>query len=291
MVVGLMGVLVDTSTATPGGDVRGSVDEGLHTFRRVSVVIPAKNEELNLGWVMRRLPAAVDEVIVVDGNSTDRTIEVALSIRADTVIVVDSIPGKGAALRAGFAAATGDYVVMLDADGSMDPLEIDRFVTALDAGHDLAKGSRFLPTAGSADISLLRQAGNIALMTVANVLFRTRQTDLCYGYAAFRREAIRQLRLDANGFEIESQLFLRAIANGLAVTEVPSFEAPRRSGASNLNTFRDGWRVLRSIMREWRRPRVRTIRSTRREQSPTETAALAELVASSLMTTSIDSLD
>jgi glycosyltransferase involved in cell wall biosynthesis len=240
---------------------------------------------------MRRLPAGVDEVIVVDGNSTDRTIEVALSIRADTVIVVDRVPGKGAALRAGFAAATGDYVVMLDADGSMDPLEIDRYVAALDAGHDLAKGSRFMPTAGSADISLLRQFGNVALMTVANVLFRTRQTDLCYGYAAFRREAIVPLRLDANGFEIESQLFLRAIANGLAVTEVPSFEAPRRSGASNLNTFRDGWRVLLSIMREWRRPRVRTARAPRREQAPSETTALAELVASSMMTTSIDSLD
>ena len=291
MVAGLMGVLVDTSTAAPGGDVRGSVSDMLHTFRRVSVVIPAKNEELNLGWVMRRMPAGVDEVIVVDGNSTDRTIEVALSIRADTVIVVDRVPGKGAALRAGFAAATGDYVVMLDADGSMDPLEIDEFVAALDAGHDLAKGSRFLPTAGSADISPLRQFGNVALMTVANVLFRTRQTDLCYGYAAFRREAIIPLRLDANGFEIESQLFLRAIANGLAVTEVPSFEAPRRSGASNLNTFRDGWKVLRSIMREWRRPRVRTARSPRREQVPSETTALAELVASSLMTTSIDSLD
>lgn len=282
---------MDTSTAAPGGDVRGAVGDVLHTFRRVSVVIPAKNEELNLGWVMRRLPAGVDEVIVVDGNSTDRTIEVALSIRADTVIVVDRVPGKGAALRAGFAAATGDYVVMLDADGSMDPLEIDRFVAALDAGHDLAKGSRFLPTAGSADISVLRQLGNIGLMTVANVLFRTRQTDLCYGYAAFRREAIIPLRLDASGFEIESQLFLRAIANGLAVTEVPSFEAPRRSGASNLNTFRDGWRVLRSIMREWRRPRVRTARSTRREQVPSDSTALAELVATSLMTTSIDSLD
>jgi glycosyltransferase involved in cell wall biosynthesis len=267
------------------------VDDKLHTFRRVSVVIPAKNEELNLGWVMRRLPAGVDEVIVVDGNSTDRTIEVALSIRADTVIVVDTVPGKGAALRAGFAAATGDYVVMLDADGSMDPLEIDRFVAALDAGHDLAKGSRFMPTAGSADISFLRQFGNVGLMTVANVLFRTRQTDLCYGYAAFRREAIIPLRLDADGFEIESQLFLRAIANGLAVTEVPSFEAPRRSGASNLNTFRDGWRVLRSIMREWRRPRVRPARATHREQAPADANALAELVASTMMTTSIDSFD
>jgi glycosyltransferase involved in cell wall biosynthesis len=260
------------------------------TFRRVSVVIPAKNEERNLGWVMQRMPVDVDEIILVDGNSSDRTIDVVLSIRADAVIVNDRVPGKGAALRAGFAAATGDYIVMLDADGSMDPLEIERFVTALDRGHDLVKGSRFLDGAGTADISLLRQVGNAVLLTFANILFRTRQSDLCYGYAAFRRESILLLDLDATGFEIESQMFLRAIANGLSVTEVPSFEAPRRFGTSNLHTFRDGWRVLRSIMREWRRPRSYQATAIRREPV-NEVSPLGELVASALMTTSIDTFD
>jgi len=211
--------------ASPGGDDQAMREVHLRSFRRVSVVIPAKNEENNLGWVMRRLPIEVDEVILVDGNSSDRTIEVALSIRPDTVVVNDRIPGKGAALRAGFAAATGDYIVMLDADGSMDPVEINAFIAALDAGHDLAKGSRFLADGGTSDISPIRQLGNVVLLTIANVLFRTRQTDLCYGYAAFRREAIAPLTLDAQGFEIESQLFLRAIANRLSVTEIPSFEA------------------------------------------------------------------
>ena len=276
---------------SPGGDIARGVRRGERTVPRVSVVIPAKNEERNLGWVMRRLPLWVDEVVLVDGNSTDRTIEVALSIRADTVVVGDLTPGKGSALRAGFAAATGDYVVMLDADGSMDPAEIDRFVLALDDGHDLAKGSRFMHDAGTADISPLRQLGNVALLGVANVLFGTRQTDLCYGYAAFRREAIMALSLDASGFEIESQLFLRAVANGLSVTEVPSFEAPRRFGTSNLHTFRDGWRVLRSIIREWRRPRNRGAVTTRREVRLPEGAPLGEFVSTALMTTSIDRFD
>jgi glycosyltransferase involved in cell wall biosynthesis len=282
---------VGPTMSSPGGDDRAPQGVRLRPFRRVSVVIPAKNEERNLGWVMRRLPIEVDEVILVDGNSSDRTIEVALSIRADTVVVNDRVPGKGAALRAGFAAATGDYVVMLDADGSMDPIEIKAFTAALDAGHDLVKGSRFLGNGGTSDISPLRQLGNVALLTMANVLFRTRQTDLCYGYAAFRREAIIPLALDAQGFEIESQLFLRAIANRLSVTEIPSFEAPRISGTSNLHTFRDGWRVFRSIVREWRRPKVDRRKVPRREISIPEAPPIGELVTSAIMGASIDTVE
>jgi glycosyltransferase involved in cell wall biosynthesis len=221
---------------------------------RVSVVIPAKNEARNIGWVLERLPVWVDEVVLVDGRSTDRTIEVALAIRPDVVVVRDDEPGKGAALRAGIAAATGDFIVMLDADGSMDPNEIEAFVAPLYEGRDLAKGSRFLAGGGTADMSLLRSTGNRMLLAIGNVLFGVGHTDLCYGFAAFRRDRVLSLELDAVGFEIETQLFLRATRQGLDVVEVPSFEAPRRFGTSNLNTFRDGWRVLRTIFAERLRP-------------------------------------
>jgi glycosyltransferase involved in cell wall biosynthesis len=218
--------------------------------RRVSAVIPAKNEARNIGWVIERIPLLVDEVVLVDGISTDQTIDVALALRPDVVVVKDHRRGKGVALRAGFEAATGDYVVMLDADGSMDPLEIPRFVELLDQGADLVKGSRFIQGGGTADMSPLRDVGNRGLLSIANVLFNASHTDLCYGYAAFRRQAILELGLTAVGFEIETQLFLRAIRHGLSVVEVPSFESPRRSGTSNLHTFRDGWRVLRTIVDE-----------------------------------------
>ena len=221
---------------------------------RLSVVIPAKNEARNIGWVLERIPAYVDEVVLVDGRSTDRTIEVARAIRPDIVVVHDDKPGKGAALRAGFAASSGQYVVMIDADGSMDPQEIDGFVALLESGHDLVKGSRFVQGGGTADMSILRSAGNRALLILANILFGVSQTDLCYGYAAFRRDQVLALELDAVGFEIETQLFLRATRQGLAVTEFPSFESPRRFGTSNLNTFRDGWRVLMTILNERLRP-------------------------------------
>lgn len=221
--------------------------------RRISVVIPAKNEARNIGWVVARLPVSVEELILVDGRSTDRTVQVVRSIRPDVIVVHDDEPGKGAALRRGFEAATGDYVVMIDADGSMDPLEIPRMIEALDAGADLVKGSRFLPDGGTADMSPVRYLGNQVLLALSNRLFGTEQTDLCYGFAAFRRASVAALDLTAVGFEIETQLFLRAIRSGLLVMEAPSFEAPRRTGASNLRTFRDGWRVLRTIMTERRR--------------------------------------
>lgn len=237
------------------GDPRSGVPavqakSDLRIERRISVVIPAKNEARNIGWVTERIPLLVDEIVLVDGHSTDATIEVARALRPDIVVVTDDRPGKGAALRAGFAAATGDYIVMIDADGSMDPLEIPRFVELLDQGHDLVKGSRFITGGGTADMTLLRSLGNRGLLALANALFHTSHSDLCYGFAAFRRRAVAQLELTADGFEIETQLFLRSIGSGLRVVEVPSFEAPRRSGTSNLHTFRDGRRVLRTILAE-----------------------------------------
>ena len=226
---------------------------------RVSVVIPAKNEARNIAWVLDRLPSIVDEVILVDGNSTDDTIGVSRAARPDIVVLRDEKPGKGSALRAGFAAATGEFMVMIDADGSMDPLEIPSFVARLEEGYDLVRGSRFVKGGGTADISPIRSLGHIALLGTSNVLFSSTWTDLCYGYAAFRRTAVLELGLTATGFEVEAQLFLRSLRNQLRVAEVPSFEAPRRFGDSNLHAIRDGWRVLMTILSERSRPLVRSM--------------------------------
>jgi glycosyltransferase involved in cell wall biosynthesis len=217
---------------------------------RISVVIPAKNEARNLPWLLPRIPPEVDEIILVDGLSTDQTVEVARMVRADLVIVHERRPGKGAALRAGFARATGDLIVMLDADCSMDPMEIPRFVELVEQGHDMVKGSRFLPHGGTADMTTLRRAGNKGLLILANLLYGSRYSDLCYGFMAFRRSLLGPMQLDGDGFEIEMQLVARATLLGARVAEVASFEAERMYGNSKLNTFRDGWRVLRTMLRE-----------------------------------------
>jgi glycosyltransferase involved in cell wall biosynthesis len=213
------------------------------------------NEERNIAWVLRGLPAVVDEVVLVDGDSTDATVEVARSIRPDIRVIGQERPGKGAALRAGFAAASGEYIIMIDADGSMDPAEIELYVSSLAAGHDMVKGSRFLTGGGTDDMEPLRRLGNRLLLELGNRLYHRRFTDLCYGFMGFRAAALPRLRLEADGFEIETEIVVRAIKAELRITEVPSFELPRRYGESNLNTWRDGRRVLARLLAERRRGR------------------------------------
>jgi glycosyltransferase involved in cell wall biosynthesis len=221
----------------------------------ISVVIPTKNEARNIPWVLERIPAWVDEVVLVDGQSIDGTIEAAKRVRPDIVVIEQLSRGKGLALQAGFAAATGDIIVMLDADGSMHPGEIDRYVALLASGFDFVKGSRFMAGASSVDITWLRRIGNNFLLSLTNAVYGTRFTDLCYGYCAFRREFLDRLALTAAGFEIESQLIARACITQLRITEVPSLELHRRHGQSNLRAFRDGRRVLWTLFKEAYRPR------------------------------------
>lgn len=241
---------------------------------RVSVIVPSLNEAKNLPHVFAELPAGLHEVIVVDGYSTDGTVEVARALRPDVRIVKQENRGKGDALRCGFAAASGDVLVMLDADGSANPAEIPLFLTALIEGADFAKGSRFAPTGGSTDITRLRRSGNRLLGGMVNLLFRTDYSDLCYGYNAFWRHCLPAMSVDCSGFEVETLINIRIARAGLDVREVPSFERERIHGESNLNTFRDGGRVLRTILRERlrRAPRLGEGELTGREVAPAEAA-------------------
>ena len=230
---------------------------------KVSVVIPTLNEARNLPHVFSGLPPALHEVIIVDGHSVDDTVATARRLRPDVRIIKQSRCGKGNALACGFAAATGDVIAMVDADGSADPAEIPQFVKALLDGADFAKGTRFAAGGGSSDITRLRSLGNRFLSGLVNILCRTKYSDLCYGYNVFWRCHVPVFGLDAespvpadgtrfwgDGFEIETLINIRIARAGLAVTEVGSYEHPRIHGVSNLNAFSDGWRVLRTILVE-----------------------------------------
>lgn len=228
----------------------------------VSIIIPARNEARNLEVVLPELPP-VHQVILIDGHSVDDTIDTARRIMPDINIVQQTRKGKGNALACGFAAATGDIIVMFDADGSADPAEIPAFVKALVDGADMAKGTRFGKGGGSEDITGIRALGNRGLNMLVNLLLRSRYTDLCYGYNAFWTRVVPSLDLPdhryvagegemvwGDGFEIETLLNCRFFLRGHRIVEVPSVERSRIYGTSNLNAVTDGLRVLRTIIAE-----------------------------------------
>jgi glycosyltransferase involved in cell wall biosynthesis len=253
---------------------------------RVSVVVPALNEADCVGLVLAHLPPGIFEVILIDGWSSDATIQRARHAYPGLRVLRQTRYGKGNALACGFAASRGDIIVMLDADGSADPAEISRFVAALESGADLAKGTRFAAGGESEDITTFRRLGNWCLNQLVNLLFGTSSTDLCYGYMAFWRDCLSVLAVaedhfivagelegDAtgkdprrpraevmrwgDGFEIETLLTVRAAAGRLRTVEVGSFEGRRLYGTSNLNAVTDGFRVLRTIASERQRLRRR----------------------------------
>ena len=245
------------------GGLRDTVDP------LISIVVPALNEALNLATVLPQLPK-VHEVILVDGGSVDGTVQAARRALPEIITVLQSRAGKGNALAAGFARVTGDIVVMFEADGSADPAEITRLVEALTGGADFAKGTRNAPGGGSADRTPVRDLGNRFLTRVFNLAFGVRHTDLCYGYHAFWADLVPLLDLPehshpapssgrmmwGDGFEIETIINCRFAAAGVAIAEVPSVEKLRMFGESNLRAVSDGFRVLKTLLTEWRRARA-----------------------------------
>jgi glycosyltransferase involved in cell wall biosynthesis len=233
----------------------------------VSVIVPALNEARNIPHVFAEIPADVHEVILVDGFSEDDTVAIARKFRPDVRVVLQTRRGKGNALACGFEAASGDIIAMVDADGSADPGEIPRFVAALLQGADFAKGTRFAEGGGSSDITRLRSVGNYALTSFFNTCYGKKYSDLCYGFNVFWRRHLPVLGLDAtsptppegplwgDGFEVETLIHIRVAKAGLRVVEVPSYERARIHGVSNLNAYRDGRRVMQTILAE--RPSAR----------------------------------
>ncbi|OGO03659.1 MAG: hypothetical protein A2Y91_04965 [Chloroflexi bacterium RBG_13_54_8] len=207
---------------------------------KVTALICALNEVDSLPHVLTKLPTWVDEVLLVDGHSTDGTVEIAKKIRPDMKILCQPGRGKGDALKYGVRQASGDIIITLDADGANNPDDMPKFVEPLLNGYDVAKGSRLVygrPT----DMRRHRWVGNKILVLTINLLYGTRFTDICSGYNAFWKKAFLCLDLANDSFQMEQEMLVRATKAGLKIVEIPHRAESRIGGKSKVSSVRQGF--------------------------------------------------
>jgi glycosyltransferase involved in cell wall biosynthesis len=217
----------------------------------VSVVIPCLNEAASIERCVGCAREALEgqgcrgEVIVADNGSEDGSAELAKA--AGALVVFEPRRGYGSAYLAGFAAATGEYIVMADADLTYDFGDIPRFVEELDGGADLVMGDRMKGIQPGAMPWLHRYVGNPVLTGILNLFFRTGVRDAHCGMRAVRRDVLPRLDLRTTGMEFASEMVIRAGKAKLEIAEIPIHYHPRE-GDSKLSSFRDGWRHLRFLL-------------------------------------------
>jgi glycosyltransferase involved in cell wall biosynthesis len=223
-------------------------------MQKISVVIPAKNEEETLGYVLEdlnqtisQLPNYEVQVICVDDHSTDATANIARSFGA-TVIRNTGKAGKGMALRAGFAASNGEVLVMLDADYSHRAEELPRMLEALTEGVGLVIGSRVV--GGSEEYTHVRALGNVFLSATLGVCTRRYLSDALNGFKVFRRDVFTDFQYTSRAFEIEIEIIANTLRKGYRIVEVSSHERARAGGQMKSNAVRHGTRFLLRIFWE-----------------------------------------
>jgi len=217
---------------------------------KITALICALNEEENLADVLLKIPQWADEIILVDGHSTDRTVEVAKEARSNIRILCQPGNGKGDALKYGFEHSSGDIIVTLDADGSTDPEEMYKFVEPLLNGYDFAKGTRFLRRLPR-NKPWYRILGNWIITTIFDVLFLRRYTDLCSGYNAFWKKDMEEvIRWSPDGFENEPLINSMITKKKVKVIEVGHSDDGRLNGQCKELAWRQGFKAIKTIMRE-----------------------------------------
>lgn len=216
---------------------------------KITVLVCTLDEEGNLPHFLPRIPSWVDEVLLVDGHSQDRTVEVAAQLRPDIRILYQPKQGKGDAVRYGIQQASGDIIVTLDADGTTDPADLRRFVAPLFDGYDFVKGSRF-KLGWPANKPRHRILGNWLITVTFNLLFFRWYTDLCSGYNSFWKKAIERVNLNGRDFEDEPLFNCRVSKAGLKVKEVGHVDRGRARGDSKAPAWRQGFGAIRAIVRE-----------------------------------------
>jgi dolichol-phosphate mannosyltransferase len=210
---------------------------------KITLIVPAKNEGATIEDVLKSCRPLVDDIMVVDGHSTDNTREIALKMEAR--VVTDDGKGKGDGVRVGIQEASGDIVVFIDADGSHDPKDIPRLVRPIQEGRaDLVIGSRM--TGGSDELHgdinrFIRMTGSHIILLLINYRWNIRLTDVQNGFRAINTQVARKLNLKENSHSIEQEMVMKCAKQGYRLAEVPSHEYERRHGKSTINLKKSGF--------------------------------------------------
>jgi glycosyltransferase involved in cell wall biosynthesis len=215
---------------------------------KVTALICTRNEADNLAHILPRIPQWVDEILIVDGHSSDRTVEVARELQPDIKVLYQPGKGKGDALSWGFRQASGEIIITLDADGSTSLEDMPRFIEPLLDGYDFAKGSRFLGQ--SPIMSKLRRLGNRIFTGLTNILYGTKYTDICAGLNAFWAKILQQIDPEGKTPMWEPTINIRLKKRGLKVIEVYQQDKGRIAGRREANPLRQGLRILKIIFQE-----------------------------------------
>jgi dolichol-phosphate mannosyltransferase len=214
---------------------------------RVTCIIPTLNEAPTIAEVIQHSASVVDHIIVVDGHSTDATRQLARDTNAEVLVIAQR--GKGAALCAAFRAVNADIYVTIDGDGTYDPREMEALLAPIRAGQaDMVVGSRFLGKRERGAISPINTFGNHLFNLLVNRFFGHTMTDTQSGYRAIARNVLAHLTLSSVGFEIETELTMKALRAGFRVHEVPITYRKRHGTPPKLRAVRDGIRILRTIL-------------------------------------------
>ena len=225
-------------------------------LRKLSVVVPVFNERNTLVEILRRmraveLPDGIErEIIVVDDGSNDGTRDVLNQVGDSTVRVVmhEANLGKGAALRTGFAHATGDYVLVQDADLEYDPDDWPKLLNPVLRGRArVVYGSRF--TGERRNMLLLHWMGNRFLSMTTNVLFNTTLSDMETCYKLFDRDLVDDMKLQSNRFDIEAEITAKVLKRGIRIYEVPISYSGREFDEGKKITWRDGFAALWTLVK------------------------------------------
>jgi glycosyltransferase involved in cell wall biosynthesis len=215
----------------------------------ITAIVFTLDEERNLPLVLPFIPDWVDEILMIDGNSTDNTINVARELCPRICILFQKGRGKGDAMKFGFEQAQGDIIVTLDADGATDPRDMSRFVDPLLNGYDFVKGTRLLENSDWQG-RWHRWFVNKCFVILTNLLYGSQFSDLCSGYNAFWRNKILSLKFSDNGYENEPLLYIRSMKAGLKISETSFKDHGRFHGMSKELALRQGWITLKTIIRE-----------------------------------------